>query len=319
MDPQTNSAPASGADAGAAEGRLPLVMTVGFTGHRVIEHPAEAERLVGEVLTAISGAFAAVGRTQAAAFDGPARLRLLIGAAPGTDRIVAAAWRSQELGPSHLIYPFREPGGLAAYTDDPRKADAETRVETPPEGEAWTGLDSASLGLEHDQAHAEVSRWIVRHADLLVAWWNGESIHGAGGTGDTLRRALEAGLPVIWIAPGEPHPRLVDPARLRHHAEAAEAMAHLAAIAEPLDPHRLAGLLAAALTAPGHGADDAEEKARRDYAQVDPLRRQPAPIGWVQALLDHTLWRAFAWFETIAGGARGPARRGDATPPSLTA
>ncbi len=318
MDPQTNSAPVNGADAGATiEGRLPLVMTVGFTGHRVIEHPAEAERLVSEALGAVGAAFAALRDGQAAAFDGAPRLRLLAGAAPGTDRIVSAAWRALQLGQAHLIYPFREPGGRAAYTDDPRKADPETRVETPPEGEAWTGLDSASLGLEHDQAHAEVSRWIVRHADLLVAWWDGQSIHGAGGTGDTLRRALEAGLPVIWIAPGEPHPRLVDPARLHHHAEAAEAMADLATIAEPLDATRLGALLAPSLAPPGHDADDAEGKARRDYAGVDPLRRQPAPIGLVQALLDHTLWRAFAWFETIAGGARAPARRRDTPPPGL--
>jgi hypothetical protein len=320
MEAHANRAPASGTIAGdvtAAEGRLPLVLTVGFTGHRVIEQPAQAERLVGEALATVAEVFTAITRMQAAAFDGAARLRLLIGAAPGTDRIVAATWRALELGQAHLIYPFREPGGLAAYTDDPRKADLETRVETPPDGEPWTGLDATSLGLEHDQAHAEVSRWISRHADLLVAWWDGQSIHGAGGTGDTVRRALEAGVPVIWIAPDEAHPRLVDPGRLHHHAEAAEAMAYLAAIAEPLVAPRLAALLASALAPPGPGADDPEVKARRDYAAVDPLRRLPAPIGQVQALLDHTLWRAFAAFETIAGGAQAPAQRSGATPSAL--
>ena len=321
MDPRDNSAPASGAIAGddaRVEGRLPLVVTVAFTGHRVIEHPGEAERLVGEALGAIGEAFDALRRTQAEAFDGAPQLRLLIGAAPGTDRIVAAAWRALELGPVHQVFPFREPGGLAAYTDNPAKADMETRVETPPDGEAWTGLDSASLGLAHDQAHAEVGRWIVRHADLLVGWWNGQSIHGAGGTGDTMRRALEVGLPVIWIAPDAPYPRLVDPAVLHQHAEAADAMAHLATIAEPLSARTLAALLAAALGPPGHGADDAETKARRDYAEVDPLQRQPMPIGQVQALLDHTLWRSFRLFETVAGGARSPPRRGGGPPPGLT-
>ena len=320
MDLHANSAPASGAVAGDAarvEGRLPLVMTVAFTGHRVIDHPAEAERLVGEALGAIGEAFNALSRTLAEVFDGPPQLRLMIGAAPGTDRIVAAAWRALELGEVHLVFPFREPGGFAAYTDDPAKADMETRVETPPEGEAWTGLDSASLGLTHDQAHAEVGRWIVRHADLLVGWWNGESFHGAGGTGDTMRRALEVGLPVIWIAPDAPHPRLVDPAVLHQHAEAADAMAHLASIAEPLSARRLAVMLRPALTPPGHGADDAETKARRDYAEVDPLQRQPMPVGMVQAALDHTLWRSFRLFETVAGGARSPARRDGGPPPEL--
>ena len=48
MDPHPDSAPASWAIADAAaarvEGRLPLVMNVAFTGHRVIDHPAEAEQ-----------------------------------------------------------------------------------------------------------------------------------------------------------------------------------------------------------------------------------------------------------------------------------
>ena len=317
MDPHENSAPASRASAGdaaRAEGRLPLVVTVGFTGHRAVESPVEAERLAGEALAAIGAAFDRLKHDLADAFDGAPRLRLLIGAAPGTDRMVAGAWRAVGLGEIHRIFPYREPGGLAAYTDDPAGADPETRVETPPGDKAWTGLDSASLGLEHDQGHAEVSRWIVRHADLLVGWWNGQQIHAAGGTGDTMRRAVEAGLPVIWIAPGAAHPRLIDPRHLNRHADASEVMARLADIAEPLALDRLIALLGPALAPPGR-ADDDEAKARRDYAEADPLRRRPTPLGPAQFVLDHTLWRTFGLFEALAGGARAPPRR-DGRPPA---
>ena len=325
MDPQANSALASGAIAGVAAqpaGRLPLVMTVGFTGHRAIEHPAESERLVAEALAAIGAAFASLARDHGAAFEGAPRLRLLVGAAPGTDRLVAAAWRAAALGPLHQIYPFREPGGVAGYTDDPAKAQPETRVEPPPAGdtvtaETWTGLDSASLGLPHDQAHAEVGRWIVRHADLLVGWWNGESIHAPGGTGDTMRRALEAGLPLIWIQPEAAHPLLVDPAVLHRHAEATDAMAHLASLAEPLTAERLAWVLAPLLAPPGRDADAPEAKARRDYVEVDPMHRQPPPLGWIQALLDRTLWRSFKLFETLAGAARAAPRESGGPPATL--
>ena len=133
MDPETNSAPATGASAGdaaAAGDRLPLVLTVGFSGHRVVDDAVEADRLIGEALSAIGAAFEMLKRSHGEPFEGAPRLRLLIGAAPGTDRVVAAAWRAARLGEAHSIYPFREPGGgAAAYTDDPTKADPETRVE----------------------------------------------------------------------------------------------------------------------------------------------------------------------------------------------
>lgn len=322
MDPQTNSAPASGAIAGdavAGADRLPLVLTVGFSGHRLIEDAAEAGRLIAEALAAIGAAFEALKGSHADAFEGAPRLRLLIGAAPGTDRLAAAAWRAARLGEVHLIYPFREPAGPGAYTDDPAKVDSETRVETPPAGEPWTGIDSASLGLDHELAHAEVGRWIVRHADLLVGWWNGAPPGGPGGAGDTVRRALERGLPVIWLQPGEPHPRLVDPTHLNQHAEAAETMARLADIAEPLDASRLASVLAPALSPPGDGAGDAETNARRDYAAVDPMQRRTGPIGVAQALLDQTLWRAFPLFESLAGGVRAPSDELGVAPPTLAA
>ncbi len=159
MNPDANSAPASGATAGVAataEGRLPLVMTVGFSGHRAVEDAAEADRLIGETLAAIRAAFETLKDAQTEAFEGAPRLRLLIGTAPGTDRTLAAAWRAAALGEVQSIYPFRDPAGDGAYTDDPAKADPDTRVETPPAGDAWTGIDSVSLGLDHERAHAEV-------------------------------------------------------------------------------------------------------------------------------------------------------------------
>jgi len=317
MDPNLISAAAT-----APEDRLPLVMTVGFTGHRAVEDMAAAERAIGEALVVVGEAFAKLIRTShMAAFDGAPRMQLIVGAAPGTDRIIAAAWRAAELGPVHPIFPFRDAVTGAAYTDLPGLGGEDTRVEPVAQSGGWTGLDSVSLGLERNQGHAEVGRLIVRHADLLLCWWNGQPPPGPGGAGDTLRRALERGLPVIWLKPGETRPHLVDPARLRQHADAAEAMVQLETIAEPLSADRLADLLAGVLVPPATsdgGSPHSESSARTDYATVDPLKRMPQPIGALQAVLDRTLWRFFRSFQLIAGGMQPPTDP-DAPPPALLA
>ncbi|HEY2709352.1 MAG TPA: hypothetical protein VGI95_14985 [Caulobacteraceae bacterium] len=286
---------------------LPLFVTIGFTGHRAVADPKAAEQLIEAALACVH---AAVGKAAdepfAADYTGPPGLRLLIGAAPGTDRIAAAAWRAADYGELHTLYPFREPGGDCAYTDRPEKADPETRVKTPPLGEAWTGLDTHDLDLTPDQAHAEVARWIVRHAELLIGWWNGESFSGAGGAGDTMRKALERGIPVIWLRPGAKEPQLVDPSEIRHHADAAEAMGALERIAVDLTADALADLLAVALAAPGEpdpAKRDPEVLARRDYASSDPTLRRSTVFGRAQALADATLWRTYAVFERVAGRA----------------
>ncbi|MEJ0064009.1 MAG: hypothetical protein WDM85_00190 [Caulobacteraceae bacterium] len=72
-------------------------------------------------------------------------------------------------------------------------------------------------------------------------------------------------------------------------------------------------MLAPSFSPPGDGEDDGETNARQDYAAVDPMRRGSAALGWAQALLDRTLWRSFALFERIAGGARS---RRDESPAS---
>lgn len=294
-----------------AADRLPMVATVGFVGHRRFDDEAAARAAIEAAFVEIGRAFALVSQGPLAeAFDGADRLRLLIGAAPGADRLAAAAWREAGLGEVHLIFPFRDPGADAAWTDRPERGDLETRVE--PEG-AWTGIDSASLGLAGDQAHAEVARWIVRHADVLVAWWDGEPSRGAGGTADTVERTLARGLPVVWLQPGRLDVRLADPARALRHADAAEALTDMAALAQPLTAEALASLLATALGPPGDpAANDPDVAARRDYARIDPLAPRWPALAPLQRLLDHTLWTAFRRFETLAGG-RPP--RDDPAPP----
>jgi hypothetical protein len=301
-------------------GPPPLVVTVGFTGHRTLEDPAAARRQIDAALGEIGRAFGLVAASPLArAYHGAPTLRLLIGAAPGADRIVAEAWRAAALGEIHFIYPFREPGGDDAFTDDPDHADPATRVTPAPEFEPWTGFDAKDLDLVEPQSHAEVGRWIVRHADVLACWWDGEPSRGAGGTNDTIRRALERGLPVVWLGPGGMPSRLIDPDLSHPHADAAEAIADLASIAAPLGAASLAARLASALTPPGGaGLHDPEVAARIDYDAHDPMKRRPGLQGPLQTLANRTLWRAFSLFQKVAGRP-GPAPARAGPPPAVIA
>src|ERR1700722_2460681 len=206
MAEDTDSARAQGAASdrgGPSDDRLPLVLTVGFTGHRSVDDADAAARLIAATFADVKAAFDLITQSPlAAAFEGKPRPRLRAGGAPGTDRLAQDAWRKAELGERHAIYSFQNPATGGAATDDPCKKDPATLVDPGPEFGPWTGIDALALGLEPAQAHAEVGRWLVRHADLLVAWWDGQQGHGLGGANDTVRRALERGLPVIWLAPG---------------------------------------------------------------------------------------------------------------------
>jgi hypothetical protein len=319
MDDASDPVPTPPAEAARPDGgRLPLVVTIGFTGHRTLKDPAAAEREFGAALAEIGRAFEIVaGAPLAKAYDGAPALRLLVGAAPGADRMAAATWRAAGLGEIHFIYPFRDPAGDDAFTDQPSKHDPDTRVAPAPEFAPWTGIDAIGLGLADGQAHAEVGRWIVRHADMLACWWDGEPSRGAGGTNDTVRRALERGLPVIWLGPNMA-PRLIDPEQAHHHADAAEAIADLASIAAPLSAEPLAARLATLLTPPAGGPHSAEVAARIDYDAHDPLRPRLAALAPVQTLFNHTIWRSFSLFQSLAGR-QAPAARDVEPPPAAIA
>ncbi len=326
MGEDSDSAPAGAAHSdrgGQSEGRLPLVLTVGFTGHRSLADAAAASRLIAAAFDDVKAALEGLAALPLAqAYEGRPRLRLLAGGAPGADRLAQEAWRAGKLGELHAIYPFHDPATGGAATDDPAKGDPATLVDPGPEFGAWTGLDALGLGLEPDQAHAEVGRWLVRHADLLVAWWDGEKGRGLGGANDTIRRALERGLPVVWLAPGAPAARLISLADAGRQADATEALAEPESVAVPLTPAALADILAPALRPPpeaGPEADHADAAARRDYASLDPTAPRPGPVGLARRLADRSLWRSFKLFERVAGGRRPPARQSRPPPAAVAA
>jgi hypothetical protein len=312
------------------EGRLPLVVTIGFTGHRALDDSADAARQLDRSFALIRAAVELLearttgqGETLADAYEGPTRLRLMAGDAPGADRLARERWQASGPGDAHMLYPFRDPATGAPLTDHPDHAAPDARLAGPPADAAWTGFDGVGLGLERNSAHVEVGRWIVRHADAVVAVWNGQSATEAGGTGETLRRALERGAPVVWIRPGAAEPLLVSPASVHRLSELDDAMGRLEELCVALTPQTLAELLARALAPPvgARPTKDPEVLARIDYAAVDPLAPSRSAPRLISALADATLWRASRLFERLAGGfaGAGATEPGAAPPPALAA
>jgi hypothetical protein len=308
----------------------PLTITVGFAGHRQVVAPAQARRTLEETLAGIGGVQIAIARhpigdgaeTLGDAYAETRHLRLLTGDAPGADRLAIAAWNACGLGEVHALYPFRDSDTGAPITDDPKRAGPEERATQWRTLAAWTAFDGGGLGLPGDQAHAEVGRWIAAHSDVLLAFWDGLDARGGGGTGDVVLRALERGVPVVWLKPGRDEARLIEPNIWRRHADLVEMLRAPDDYAAPLEPDRLAAFLVLQLSPPSavaeklhahrrwlsraqpHGSTDPETMARQDYAARDPLRDRRGLSAFLGGVLDRFAWSAFDRFKAALGDLR---------------
>lgn len=75
---------------------------------------------------------------------------------------------------------------------------------------AESGDQKVRFEAEASERYALAARTALDHSDLLVAVWDGASHALIGGTGHTIRQALETDLPVLWINPAAPeHVRLL--------------------------------------------------------------------------------------------------------------
>jgi hypothetical protein len=57
------------------------------------------------------------------------------------------------------------------------------------------------LGVQssHTAPYRALGEYLVTHGDILLAVWNGEYNRTIGGTGEVVKAALAAGMPIYWI------------------------------------------------------------------------------------------------------------------------
>jgi len=187
----------------AAAQRPPLpraALRVGVTGHRTLR-PQAVDRLrdqAREVLGSAREAVRTLGPVPGLDTAVEPRLILVSPLAEGADQLVAEA--GLDLGYElQCAFPFPaevyardfEPGSEAGVRFDALRARAAAVFE----------MDGSRERAE--DAYLAVGRLVLEQSDLLVAIWDGKDEKGRGGTGQIVRDALEAGIPVAVLSPDE--------------------------------------------------------------------------------------------------------------------
>jgi hypothetical protein len=170
----------------AAQGRIPFVLRVGVTGHRVLP----ADRLEGVELAA------ALGRVRElfpAGDETPVVLSAVSALAEGADRLVAETVLATPGGGLEVALPLPASDYRRDFTGEASNREFDLLLER------------ASLVLEapasssREEAYEKAGRYVVDRGDVLVAIWDGEPSRGRGGTADIVRYALETRTPVVLV------------------------------------------------------------------------------------------------------------------------
>jgi len=237
--------------------RLPFILSVGVTGHRVDALSTEANAALPErirtALRLMTESARAIHASESALFASTEpRFDFVSALAGGADQIAAGA--ALDLGYSlSAVLPFATEAYRTSLVDNGDLGDfdellkrSERVLELP--GQRDDAVD----------AYVMVGRATVAHSDLLIAIWDGEKARGPGGTGDVVQTAIERGTPVIHIPP-EPD----QPARLLWAAfdpvvdtQGVDPMAERSLDREHLDQ------VLAALMVPPHDADERKYMAK---------------------------------------------------------
>ncbi|HEX8165111.1 MAG TPA: DUF4231 domain-containing protein [Beijerinckiaceae bacterium] len=193
-----------------------LTFVVGITGHRSKRLKAGRRPLdriaaqLAEVLRAIEEACAEERRKHAAWYaEAAPRMRLVSSLSDGADHMALAAcpphWKKV------AVLPFPRKRALEALLRDQDGEEAaavaagfEAALEQVPEDDI-VELPAEPVGPVKEDPSDEsglvrASRFMLRQIDLLVAVWDGSQTVTPGGTTGVVARALEAGIPVVWIS-----------------------------------------------------------------------------------------------------------------------
>jgi hypothetical protein len=278
---ESSTIEAAQAAGGAHPPRLPFVLSVGITGHRIEALPKEAvqtivDRIGATLVQLKAGALDLYERERSIFAGTPPRLLFVSPLADGSDQI--AAELALDLGfELQAVLPFdRETYRTTLHNSGLTRFDelicrATCVLELP--GELNGEL----------RAFVMAGRGTVAHCDVLLAVWDGRPPRGRGGTGEVVQIGITRGTAIAHI-PVDPQvqPRLLwaafDPTVL---TQADETTAE-----RPLERGNIDALLGALLLPPPGGEDRefaeefASERLRRIRARIEyPLLLAAAGVG----------------------------------------
>lgn|GEM_PF-2275694 len=236
------------------------VFRVGVSGVRQLHDGSDATiagltqdlaLLIDRVAAALAALPAQPRAARCYAFDQEMVLTCLSSLAEGADQWFAdAALAARDKAAAGVridltaVLPFAPEAYLGTF-DQALAAASAARFGTLIDavGERLVVLDGDAADVHQPAAYAATGEFIVHHCDLLVAVWD-DAVppRGRGGTADTVRHALEAGVPVWWIDAAGRHPPcllldVIDLWRDRPTTPAWDALdRHVMAVLQPPEP-----------------------------------------------------------------------------------
>jgi hypothetical protein len=171
-----------------APGRIPFVLRVGVTGHRVLP----ADRLEGLRMELAS----ALGRVRELFPPGdetPVVLSAVSALAEGADRLVAETVLATPGGGLEVALPLPASDYRQDFAGEASNREFDLLMER-----ASLVLEAAASS-SREEAYEKAGRYVVDRADVLIAIWDGEPSRGRGGTADIVRYALETRRPVLLV------------------------------------------------------------------------------------------------------------------------
>jgi hypothetical protein len=185
--------------------RLPFVLGVGITGHRIDALAPDVlaalpERIGSALRSVVDSARALHAANQGLFAPIPPRFDFISPLAAGADQIAAEValqlgFRLRAVLPFQTAEYRRDMAGPAAEAMfDDLLARSETRLELPGDRS------------NEPEAYAMAGRGTVAHCDVLIAVWDGLKARGRGGTAEVVEVAIAHGTPVIHLplAPDAP-------------------------------------------------------------------------------------------------------------------
>ena len=159
----------------------PATVYVGVAGHRFLQNVDELIPAIDRVLDLIETQWP--GRS----------LTAISSLAEGSDRLVTMRVLARPA--AKLVVPL--PLHVAEFMRDFENANS--RREFAKLLEQADEIVHVLPEQERPQAYVAAGRYIVEHADILMALWDGEPALGAGGTAAVIVDARRLAIPIAWI------------------------------------------------------------------------------------------------------------------------